>query len=103
MPREAWWSLSIGAGLAAGIAGVGLIVLIQRELASEPYGTATMAWAFAGLCVAAAATRVAAQIAVIRLGQGAVSELGVHLVRRTLRHAAARLRGDSTPRRCWRC
>jgi putative pyoverdin transport system ATP-binding/permease protein len=76
--------LSVVAGLAAGVAGVGLIVLIQRELAREPHGTATMAWAFAGLCVAAAATRAVAQMAVIRLGQGAVSELGVHLVRRTL-------------------
>ena len=43
-----------------------------------------MAWAFLGLCVIAAATRVVAQVAMVRLGQGAVAELGVHLVRRTL-------------------
>ncbi len=43
-----------------------------------------LAWVFAALCVAMAASRAAAQMAMIRLGQGAVAELGVYLVRRTL-------------------
>lgn len=74
------------AGLVAGGVGVGLIALIQRELAHDRSSAdlITMAWAFAGLCAAAAATRVAAQMATIRPGQGAVADLGVHLVRRTL-------------------
>jgi putative ATP-binding cassette transporter len=76
--------LSVVAGLTAGATGVGLIALIQQELASESPRPASMAWAFAGLCVAAAAARAAAQMAMIRLGQGAVAELSVHLVRRTL-------------------
>jgi putative ATP-binding cassette transporter len=76
--------LSVLAGLAGGIAGVGLIALIRDELARETARPAAMAWAFAGLCVAAGAARIAAQIAIIRLGQGAVANLGVHLVRRII-------------------
>jgi putative ATP-binding cassette transporter len=76
--------VSVLAGLTAGATGVGLIALIQRELAREAPRPAAMAWAFAGLCVAAAAARAAAQMAMIRLGQGAVAELSVHLVRRAL-------------------
>ncbi|MHB1561678.1 MAG: ABC transporter transmembrane domain-containing protein, partial [Isosphaeraceae bacterium] len=76
--------LSVVAGLSAGGAGVALIALIQRELVREPGGTPAMAWAFLGLCLAAAAARAAAQFAKIRLGQEAVAELAVHLVRRTL-------------------
>jgi putative ATP-binding cassette transporter len=78
--------VSILAGLTAGVAGVGLIAIIQRELArdlSHPDAMA-MAWAFFGLCAVGASARVAAQMAMIRLGHGAVAELGVHLVRRTL-------------------
>jgi putative ATP-binding cassette transporter len=76
--------LSVLAGLAGGIAGVGLIALIRDELARDVSRPGAMAWAFAGLCLAAGAARIAAQTAIIRLGQGAVAELGVHLVRRIL-------------------
>lgn len=76
--------VSVVAGLSAGGAGVALIALIQRELVRQPGGTSAMAWAFLGLCLAAAAARAVAQVAMIRLGQGAVAELAVHLVRRTL-------------------
>ena len=78
--------LSVLAGLTAGVSGVGLIALIQRELTRDPSrpDAMAMACAFVGLCAVAAATRVAAQVAMIRLGQGTVAELGVHLVRRTL-------------------
>ena len=89
--------LSVLAGLAAGVAGVGLIALIQRELrANVRRRTRWPGAAFAGLCVAAAAARVAAQMAMVRLGQGAVAELGVHLVRRTPVAAAARPSRRST-------
>ena len=78
--------LSVLAGLTAGVAGVGADRADPaRAGASRPAPDAmAMAWAFVGLCVVAAATRVAAQMAMVRLGQGAVAELGVHLVRRTL-------------------
>ncbi len=79
--------LSTLAGLTAGIAGVGLIAMIQRELAGAggpTFGEAG-AWAFfTGLCALAAILRVVAQLAMIRLAQGAVAGLGVHLVRQTL-------------------
>jgi putative ATP-binding cassette transporter len=78
--------LSVLAGLMGAGAGVGLIALIQRELARDPARPDVVAviWMFAALCVLSAVTRVTAQLAMIRLGQGAVAELGVHLVRRTL-------------------
>ena len=78
--------LSAIAGAAGGAAGIALIALIQRELAREPSAPdgSGLAWVFAALCVAMAASRAAAQMAMIRLGQGAVAELGVYLVRRTL-------------------
>ncbi len=79
--------LSTLAGLTAGITGVGLIAMIQRELAGSDGPTLgeSRAWAFfAGLCALAAILRVVAQLAMIRLAQGAVAGLGVHLVRRTL-------------------
>ena len=43
-----------------------------------------MAWAFVGLCVASASARVIAQIAMVKLGQGAIAKLSLHLVRHTL-------------------
>ncbi len=79
--------LSTLAGLTAGIAGVGLIAMIQRELAGAggPTFGEARAWAFfVGLCALAAILRVVAQLAMIRLAQGSVAGLGVHLVRRTL-------------------
>jgi putative ATP-binding cassette transporter len=76
--------VSVVAGLAAGTCGVGLIALIRDELARETARPGALAWAFAALCIVVAGARVAAQLAIIRLGQGAVAELGVHLVRRIL-------------------
>jgi putative ATP-binding cassette transporter len=76
--------VSVLAGLASGIAGVGLIALIRDELARDAARPAVMGGAFFGLCIAAGLARVVAQTAIIRLGQGAVAELGVHLVRRVL-------------------
>ena len=78
-------ALSVLSGLVAAGAGVGMIAMIQRELARDASRPDAMAWAFAALCLAAASTRIAAQMAMVRLGQGAVADLGVHLVRRTLK------------------
>ncbi len=76
--------LSAIAGAAGGAAAIGLIALIQRELARESAAPGVLAWAFAGLCLASAAARVVAQVAMVKLGQGAIAQLCLHLVRHTL-------------------
>ncbi len=72
------------AGAAGGVAGIALIALIQRELARQPSATGTLAWAFFALCVASASARAIAQIAMVKVGQGAIARLSLHLVRHTL-------------------
>ena len=76
--------LAILAGLAGGASGVALIALAQAELAGAGTPSSVLAWAFAGLCLVAAAARVVAQVAMIRLGQGAVTSLALRLCRKVL-------------------
>jgi putative pyoverdin transport system ATP-binding/permease protein len=76
--------LSALAGIVAGAAGVALIALIHAELARDGAADSRVAWAFAGLCVLAAGARVAAQLAMVRLGQGAVTRLCLLLCRKVL-------------------
>src|SRR4051794_13413397 len=77
--------LSTLAGAAGGIAGVALIGMVQAEISRESSPSARMAWAFAGLTVLSAATRFAAQVSMIRLGQESIARLNVDLVRKVLR------------------
>jgi putative ATP-binding cassette transporter len=76
--------VSVLAGLVGGVCGVGLIILIQAQLSREPSGSSIALWAFAALCVVAALARVVGQVGVVKLGQGAVADLCLHTVRRTL-------------------
>jgi putative ATP-binding cassette transporter len=76
--------LSVLAGLVGGITGVGLIALIQGELAGESVARADTAGTFVGLCLVAAAARVIGQMSMARLGQRTAAELGLQIVRRTL-------------------
>ncbi len=76
--------LSAIAGTAGGVAGIALIALIQEELAREPAGSSVMVWAFGALCVVSASARVIGQVGMVKLGQRAVSELSLHMVRSTL-------------------
>jgi putative pyoverdin transport system ATP-binding/permease protein len=73
------------AGAVAGATGIGLIALIQIELARESFAPATVVWAFAALCVISAIARVTGQIGMVRLGQRAVSDLSLQIVRRALK------------------
>ena len=59
-------------------------MLIQRELEREPSAPAKLAWAFFALCALSPLARVIAQIAMVKLGQGAIAELSLRLVRHTL-------------------
>ena len=75
------------AGAVAGATGIGLIALIQIELARESSApaSASLVWAFAALCVISAIARVIGQIGMVRLGQRAVSDLSMQIVRRALK------------------
>jgi putative ATP-binding cassette transporter len=66
-------ALAVAAGLCAGASAVALIALIGAALKGHPADR--LAWAFAGLCLVAASTRVVAQVAVVRLAQGSVARL----------------------------
>ena len=68
------------AGAAGGMAGIALIALIQQELATESV-SGTLAGAFFALCVVSAVARAIAQIAMVKIGQGAIAELSLRLVR----------------------
>ncbi len=83
-PSRGTVALAILAGLAGGASGVALIALAQAELAGSGSPSPALAWAFAGLCLVASAARVVAQVAMIRLGQGAVTSLALRLCRKVL-------------------
>jgi putative pyoverdin transport system ATP-binding/permease protein len=73
------------AGAAAGATGIGLIALIQIELARESSAPVSMVWAFGALCVISAIARVIGQVGMVRLGQQAVSDISLQIVRRALK------------------
>src|SRR6516165_9286867 len=76
--------LSILAGIVAGLSGITLIALIQGELTRDSAAPWHVIWEFLALCVLAALARVVGQAGMVRLGQGAAADLGLHIVRRTL-------------------
>ena len=65
--------VSIVAGAASGASGVALLAVIQAELARESPGSGRLGAAFAALCLVSGISRVVAQAAMVRLGQGAVA------------------------------
>jgi putative ATP-binding cassette transporter len=76
--------LSVLAGVVGGLSGVGLIALIQAELSRETASARALGAAFAGLCLVMALTRTVAQASMVRLAQGSVSKLSLHLCRAIL-------------------
>jgi putative ATP-binding cassette transporter len=77
-------ALSILAGLGSGLSGVGLIMVIHAELGRNSPSGWVLGASCAALCVAAAATRIVAQAALVRVAQGSVTHLSVQLCRRIL-------------------
>ncbi len=76
--------LSAIAGAASGIASIALIVLIQSELGRETSSSSAAVWLFGMLCIVSAAARIIGQVGMVKLGQGAVAKLSLHMVRRIL-------------------
>lgn len=77
-------ALSLAAGLVGGLSGVGLIALIHAELGRPSPSRPSLGLAFAALCLVAAAARVASQASLVRLGQGTVHQLCLHICRKLL-------------------
>jgi putative ATP-binding cassette transporter len=76
--------LAVLAGLAGGAGSVGLLALIHVALNQDDISGEPLAWGFAGLCLAVLLARVASQVLLIRLGQGAALRLYTHLSRQIL-------------------
>ena len=87
--------LSTLGGIISGVAGVALIALVQAALGGEaPLSDPTrLAATFAGLCFLAAATRLLAQGATIRLAHGASRDLAIRVCRKVLHLPLARFEG----------
>jgi putative ATP-binding cassette transporter len=76
--------LSVLAGLAGGVASVGLVALIHAVLGRGGGELRGLALAFLALSLVSALSRFAAQAAMVRLAQGTVSRLCVALCRQLL-------------------
>jgi len=81
-PARALVALSTLAGVASGVSGVALIALVQEAIGRGPAGARGLAWAFAGLCLVSALTRVMAQASTIRLAHGSAARLVSDLSRK---------------------
>ena len=77
-------ALSVVTAALSGAGAVALIALVHTALSREGAAPGWIGGLFAVLCVAVAATRVVAQVAMSRLGQGAVSALGTRVCRSVL-------------------
>ncbi|WP_437287310.1 cyclic peptide export ABC transporter [Sorangium sp. So ce406] len=77
-------SLAIAAGVVSGLAGAGLIALVQQALSADGRPTARLAWAFVGLGLLGVLTRVVSQVVLTRLGQAMIADLRMQLSRRIL-------------------
>lgn len=82
--------LSIASAAFSGLGGVALIAMVHRELGRETPSRAVIGLAFGALSILVAGTRVIAQIAMARLGQGAVTKLVARLCRDLLSLPLAR-------------
>ncbi|WP_437688566.1 cyclic peptide export ABC transporter [Sorangium sp. So ce176] len=76
--------LAIAAGVISGLAGAGIIALVQEALSAQGRPAAQLAWAFAGLAVLGVASKAVSQVLLTRLGQAMIAELRMQLGRRIL-------------------
>ena len=87
--------LSILAGVVSGVSGVALIILVQSALGGDAplSNPGWLAGLFAGLCFLAAATRLLAQGATIRLAHRAARDLAIRVCRQVLHLPLVRFEG----------
>jgi putative ATP-binding cassette transporter len=77
-------ALAVVSAAVSGAGGVALIGMVHAALSGEGPVSPRLGWAFAGLCVVVAATRVITQSAMARIGQGAVMALCTRVCRSIL-------------------
>ncbi|MGK3998769.1 cyclic peptide export ABC transporter [Sorangium sp. So ce1024] len=84
--RSAWKrvALAVAAGVISGLAGAGLIALVQEALAAEGRPDARVLWAFVGLGAVSALSKTVSQVLLTRLGQSMIASLRMQLSRRIL-------------------
>jgi putative ATP-binding cassette transporter len=77
-------------GIISGVSNTALLALLNSALSKAGNNPASLAWAFAALCVALPLSRLASEALLIRMASGAVMDLRMHICRRVL---SAPLRG----------
>lgn len=90
--RQSWRLLLLAtvAGALGGLAGAGLVALINQGLA-EPKRLATLGLAFFGLCGAMLACKLVAELSLLHLTQSALVQLRIDLSRKLLATPLQRL------------
>ncbi|MGK3988245.1 cyclic peptide export ABC transporter [Sorangium sp. So ce136] len=76
--------LAIAAGVISGLAGAGIIALVQEALSADGGPSAQLAWAFAGLALLGVLSKAVSQVLLTRLGQAMIAELRMRLGQRIL-------------------
>jgi putative ATP-binding cassette transporter len=91
--RNSSWLLvlSVLAGLLGGLAGAGLIAVINIALDNGQADLARWAWIFSGLCALLLSARMTSALLLMRLGQNAVFNLRLQLSRQILQASFPRL------------
>lgn len=90
--------LAILAGIISGVSSAGLIGLISTTLTQPTVSKGWLAAGFAGLGLVVLSFSVLSQTLLNRLSQGAILELRMHLSRRILASPLRRLEEQGTPR-----
>ena len=90
--RQSWRLLLLAtvAGALSGLAGAGLVAVINQGLA-EPQRLATLGMAFFGLCAAMLVFKLAAELSLLHLTQAALVRLRIDLARKLLATPLTRL------------
>ncbi|MEA2694766.1 MAG: putative pyoverdin transport system ATP-binding/permease protein [Acidobacteriota bacterium] len=85
-------------GVVAGLASIGLLIVIDQTTNRGPNTPTHLAWRFAGLVVLVSASRFSSSIILARLGARAATILQVQLARRIVAAPLRRLEEVGTPR-----
>lgn len=83
--RKSWRlvALSIFIGLVSGLAGAGIVVLINTAMGSSR-GSNALAWSFVGFSILFVATKALTEVLLTGLGQETIAELRMHLSQKIL-------------------
>lgn len=98
--RNAWGivAFAIAAGVISGLSSAGLLAVINGALTNDGASPGLLAWSFAGLCLTVLVARVVSEVLLIRLGQGVILDLRMHLSRQILAAPLRHLQALGSPR-----